>query len=107
MRIYATYCKESYVLKKLQCGLTAMEAWCEHWNIEINEDKTQATYFSHRRGLVRTHLTVKGRNFPFVKEVKYIGVIFYSRVTWRHHMDSIVTRAFLTFIRICPLQKSE
>jgi hypothetical protein len=33
--IYATDCKESYVLRKLQCGLNAMEAWCECWNIKL------------------------------------------------------------------------
>jgi hypothetical protein len=47
--------KEGYVLIKLQCGLTAIEAWCERWNIKINEDKTQAIYFSHIRAPVRTH----------------------------------------------------
>jgi hypothetical protein len=68
--MYATERKEGYVLRKLQRGLTAMEAWCERWNIKINEDKTQAIYFSHRRAPVGTHLTLKGRNIPFVKEVK-------------------------------------
>jgi len=47
-----------------------------HWNIKISEDKTQAIYFSHRHGPVGTHLTLKGWNIPFVKEVKYLGVIF-------------------------------
>jgi hypothetical protein len=67
--IYATERKEGYVLRKLQRGLTAMEAWCERWNIKINEDKTQTIYISHRRGPMETHLTLKGRTIPFVKEV--------------------------------------
>jgi hypothetical protein len=71
--MYATERKEGYVLRKLQRGITAMEAWCESWNIKINEDKNQAIYFSHRRGLVGTHLTLKGRKISFAKEVKYLG----------------------------------
>jgi hypothetical protein len=47
--LFATERKERYVLRKLQRGLDAIEMWCEHWNIKINEDKTQAIYFSHRR----------------------------------------------------------
>jgi hypothetical protein len=45
--LYATERKEGYVLRKLQRGLDAIETWCERWNIKINEDKTQAIYFSH------------------------------------------------------------
>jgi hypothetical protein len=55
--IYVTHHKEGYVLRKLQRGLSAIEMWCEHCNIKINEDKTRAMYFSHRlrpRGLSYT-----------------------------------------------------
>jgi hypothetical protein len=38
--LYATERKEGYVLRKLQRGLDAIEKWCEHWNININEEKT-------------------------------------------------------------------
>jgi hypothetical protein len=69
------------------------QAWCEHWNIKISENKTQAIHFSHRHALVGTHLTLKGWNIPFVKEVKYLSVMFDSRVTWRQHIDSIITKA--------------
>jgi hypothetical protein len=46
--IYATDRKEGYVLRKLQRGVSAIETWCECWNINVNEEKTQAVYFSHR-----------------------------------------------------------
>jgi hypothetical protein len=95
--IYATDRKESYVLRKLQRGLTAMEAWCE----------TQAIYFSHRGGPVETHLTMKGRNIPFVKNVEHLGVILHREITWRIHVDSIATEAIRKFVRIYPLLKSE
>jgi hypothetical protein len=39
--LYSTDREESHVLRKLQRGLTAMESWCERWNIKINEAKTQ------------------------------------------------------------------
>jgi hypothetical protein len=105
--MYKTESKEGYVLRKFQRCLTATEEWCERWNIRINEDKTQSIYFSHRRGSVGTHLTLKGRNIPFVKEAKQLGVIFNSTVTWRQHIDLIVTKALRTFIRIYSLSKSE
>jgi hypothetical protein len=36
------------VLCNLQRGLTAVNSWCERWNIRINEGKNQAIYFSRR-----------------------------------------------------------
>jgi hypothetical protein len=44
---YAIEHKEGYVLRKLQHSLNSMVAWCEHWNNTLNEDKSQAVYFSH------------------------------------------------------------
>jgi hypothetical protein len=50
---------------------------------------------------------LKGRNIPFVKEVKYLCAIFDSRVTWRQHIDYIVTKALQTLIRIYSVLRSE
>jgi hypothetical protein len=66
IQVYATDRKESYVLRKLQRGLSAIETWCERWNIRINEDKIQAIYFSHRLRPPEAHFTLNGRNIPFV-----------------------------------------
>jgi hypothetical protein len=50
---------------------------------------------------------LNGRKIPFVHHVKYIGVIFDKRITWRFHTEMIETKAFRTFIRIYSLLKSE
>jgi hypothetical protein len=66
-----------------------MVAWNERWNIEINEDKTWSIYFSHRRAPPESLLTLNGWNIPFLNNVKYIGVIFDKRITWRLHLERI------------------
>jgi hypothetical protein len=73
---YATDRKKGYVLRKLQRGLSVVETRCERWNTKINEDKIQANYFSHKLRSLKAHLTLNGRNIPFVNHVKYLGVIF-------------------------------
>jgi hypothetical protein len=90
--------KEDFVVRKLQRGLSSMEAWCKRWNIKINEDKTQGIYFSRSRRPPVSHLTLNGRTF--VNSVKYLGVIFDRRVTWRLHIELIEAKAFRTFIRL-------
>jgi hypothetical protein len=43
--LYATDRKEGFIIRKLQRGLSLMEAWCERWNIKVNYDKTQGFTF--------------------------------------------------------------
>jgi hypothetical protein len=105
--IYATDRKEGYVLRKLQRGLSAIETWYERWYIIINEDKTHAVYFSRRLRPPEAHLSLNGWNITSVNHVKYLGVIFDKRITWRLHIEMIETKAFRTFIRISSLFGSE
>jgi hypothetical protein len=105
--IYVTDHKECYVLRKLQRVLSAIETWCENWNIKINEDKIQAIYFSHRFRAPEAHLTLNGQDIPFISHVKYLDVIFDKRITWRLHIKMMEAKAFRTFIRISSLFKSE
>jgi hypothetical protein len=50
---------------------------------------------------------LNGRNIPFVNHVKYLGVIFDKRITWRLHIEMIKAKAFRTFIGIYSLFKNE
>jgi hypothetical protein len=34
--------QEHCVLSKFKCRLTALESWCVHWNIKVNEGKIPA-----------------------------------------------------------------
>jgi hypothetical protein len=78
-----------------------------HWTIKINEEKTHEIYFSRSRRPPESHLTLNGRNIPFVNNAKYLGVIFDRKVTWRLHMETIEAKAFRTFLRVYSLFKSE
>jgi hypothetical protein len=104
--IYATGRKERYVLRKLQRGLTAIEM-CERWSIKISEAEIEVIYFLHRFRPPESHLTLNGRNIPFVNHVKYLGVIFDKRITCRLQLEMIEAKAFRTFIRIFSVFKSE
>jgi hypothetical protein len=98
--IYATDGKY-YILRKLQRGLSAVGTSFERWNIKINEDKTEVIYFSHLLTPPRgADLTLNGRNISFVNHVKYLGVIFDKRITWRLHTEVAELKTFRTFITI-------
>jgi hypothetical protein len=84
-----------------------MEAWCERWNIKINEEKTRGIYFSCSRRPPESHLTLNGIDIPFVNNVNYLSVIFDSKITWRLHIEMVEAKAFRTFLTVYSLFKSE
>jgi hypothetical protein len=47
------------------------------------------------------------RSIPFVNNVKYLGLIFNKKTTWRTHIKTIEAKAFRAFIRTYSLFKSE
>jgi hypothetical protein len=53
------------------------------------------------------HYTLKGRNIPFVNQVKYLGVIFDKRIASRYLIEMMEAEAFRTFIKLCSLFRSE
>jgi hypothetical protein len=44
-------------------------------------------------------------NIPFVNSVKYLGVSFDKKITWRLHIEMMEAKAFRTFIRVYSLFK--
>jgi ABC-type transporter MlaC component len=52
-------------------------------------------------------LQLNGRNIPFVSNVKYLGVIFDRRMTWRLHIERTAAKALTTYVRTYSLFKRE
>jgi hypothetical protein len=50
---------------------------------------------------------IEWTEYPLVNHVKYLGVIFDERNTWKMHVEITEAKAFRTFIRIYFLFKSE
>jgi hypothetical protein len=53
----------------------------------MNECKTQAIYFSHRRRPVEANLTLKRLSIPFVNSIKYICVISTEKLRGGYRND--------------------
>jgi hypothetical protein len=93
--LYATRHKEGNVLRKVQRWLSSMAVLCKWWNIEINEDKTLAIYFSHQIRPPESLLTLNVGNIPFVNSVKYLHVIFSTKITFRLYVETVATKVRL------------
>jgi hypothetical protein len=48
---------------------------------------------------------LNGRDIPFENNVKYLGVIFGKKITWKLHIETIEAKAFRTIILSWPFTK--
>jgi hypothetical protein len=61
--------------------------------------------FSHRPRPPEAHLTLNGCNIPFINHVKYLGIIFDKRITWRLHIEMIEAKASEHLLESTPYSK--
>ena len=72
----------------VQWAFLTVETWCNEDGLSVNPDKTGLITFSRKRKLsgffdpqfFEVKLSLSG-------SVKYLGVILFSRLTWRKHVD--------------------
>jgi hypothetical protein len=76
------------ITNSLQRHLEMIVKWCNKWGFSINSAKTNSITFTRRR---YEHIPLKINSQVIVdrKEVKFLGLIFDSRLNWEKHIDYI------------------
>lgn len=84
----------------LQNTIDSFSKWCRTWKLTINSGKTQTVVFLPPKSRSRTqrnprklNITVHGVPIKPSKTVKYLGVIFDTKLTWTPQLNHIVTKA--------------
>lgn len=77
------------ILESIQKNLDRISAWCDLWGFKINTDKTTAVLFTHRIDKIERNLVINGNAIKIDKTVKFLGVIFDSKLTWNAHVAYI------------------
>ena len=68
--------------------------WCAKWRIKLNPKKTKVIIFS-RSLLTRKaefNLTLYGEPLKIYPQVKFLGIIFNSKLTFQKHFEDILER---------------
>ena len=82
------------VVYHLQEDLNIIENWCTKWGFKINIDKTKGILFTNKKiNKDQINLKLQGKNITFENSVKLLGVHFDEKLTWKVHIESLITRA--------------
>ena len=79
-----------------------MATWCAKWRIKLNPEETKVIIFS-RSLLARKaelNLTLYGEPLKIYPQVKFLGIIFDSKVTFQKHFEDILEHCNNRYYRL-------
>ena len=76
----------------LQQDLLKLAMWCAKWRIKLNPKKTKVIIFSRSLLAKKTELNQKlyGDTLKIYPQVKFLGIIFDSKLTFEPHFEDIL-----------------
>ena len=77
----------------LQDDLDRLTAWSFRWGLTLNPSKCKSLTMTLRREPVRTNYSIGTSALELVEEIRDLGVIIDSKLTFSSHVDSVVKRA--------------
>ncbi|GBN82099.1 putative RNA-directed DNA polymerase from transposon X-element [Araneus ventricosus] len=77
-----------FVERKLQEAVNKISEWGRNNGFQISSQKTVAIHFCRRRGLhLDPKLLLHDCTIPIVRDAKYLGLIFDSKLTFKPHVN--------------------
>ena len=88
----------STIFDLMQQALRTVEQWCRQVGLSVNPTKTNMVLFTKKRNTSGAHpLQFFGSELVCVEQVKYVGVILDSGLTWSAHIDFRIKKACMAF----------
>ena len=74
-------------------ALNVVAKWAVKEGLNISPHKTSMVPFTSRRKIEGLgHLKLHGKDLKMLDEVKYLGVILDSRLTWNQHLQKTIIK---------------
>lgn len=88
----------------MQEALKIIENWCRRIDLIVNRSKTTLFYFTSRSNTVSyKNLRIFDKTLHVSGEVKYLGVVLDSRLTWKAHLDKVTLKAMTFEVQLKPV----
>ena len=86
----------------LQQDLLKLAMWCANWRIKLNPEKTKVIIFSRSILARKAELNLKlyGEPLKIYPQVKFLGIIFDSNLTFQPHFEDILERCNSRFYHL-------
>lgn len=79
--------------KELQKAIDNFVQWCDINGLELNIKKCKVMTFSHKKSTIRATYTIRGHPIERVEEIRDLGVIMDSKLSFNSHREFIKSKA--------------
>ena len=85
----------STVYDRMHVALRLVENWCLQTGLSVNPTKSNLVLFTKNRNLQGSReLSLFGGNLIESSEVKYLGIVFDSKLNWNKHLEFRIQKAY-------------
>ena len=78
---------------KLQSDLSRICSWSIKWQLKLNPQKCDALNISNKRSPIVFNYCIGPSSISWSEKVKYLGIIFNSKLKWRDQCHHVVNKA--------------
>ena len=95
MAAWAIQKQEKRAEKFIQTYPDSLSDRCNKWKIKLNPSKTQVGLFTNSNTAKEITLNLGRVPLTVSNEIKFSGLTFDRKLTWRHHIDNLRHRMWL------------
>jgi hypothetical protein len=101
--VLATSHADFQVGRYLQVALDRLADFYRRWRLKVNESKTEGVMFTHRNIYTLPQVRMGRETVEWSNEVKYLGVILDSKLTWCSHIKRAADKAKAGTLALYPI----
>jgi Reverse transcriptase (RNA-dependent DNA polymerase)/Endonuclease-reverse transcriptase len=96
--------KPEAIRKNLELAVKTLTDHFTKWKIKINQNKTDAIFFSVRKHKPNSDLKIpSGESLKWQTQIKYLGITFDKRMRWAPHIEAAKCKAIRAISSIYPI----
>ena len=92
LALISTHEDEEVAIGNMNESLHNVKQWFDKWRLKLNAQKSQTIRFSNKRKPPPKQVMLGNQSIQFVKEVKYLGVIFDEKLLFKRHFLNVLER---------------
>lgn len=81
-----------YIKRQVQRAINDLETWCDQWGFKVSKAKTKVILFHRKKCKEPIDIYFQGTKLEQEKQVKFLGLIFDQKLTWKDHIDYVVKK---------------
>ncbi|MDW0237614.1 MAG: reverse transcriptase domain-containing protein, partial [Nitrososphaeraceae archaeon] len=90
--IYLGHRNAKLLQNKIQLAINSIQNWCNENGFKISIHKTTGVLFSKGNNLPKITIKIDQEQIKMENKVKFLGVVFDSKLTWKPHIDYIIEK---------------